>query len=92
MKCVGLKKVSSDRRETQGGKLALLKVSEAAKHLGVKAKTLRVWLAQRRIAYVKLGYVVRISSDEIERLIRESTVEALPKPKMKSVRKSDRKK
>jgi hypothetical protein len=35
-------------------------------------------MAERRISYVKLGYAVRIHSEEIERLIRESTVEALP--------------
>jgi excisionase family DNA binding protein len=58
--------------------LPLLTVREAAKELGVKGKTLRVWLAQRRLAYVKLGYVVRIHSDEIARLIQESTIAALP--------------
>jgi excisionase family DNA binding protein len=58
--------------------LPLLKVSEAAKHLSIKEKTLRAWMAERRISYVKLGYAVRIHSEEIERLIRESTVEALP--------------
>jgi excisionase family DNA binding protein len=74
--------------------LALLKVSEAAKQLSIKEKTLRAWMAERRIAYVKLGYAVRIQSEEIERLIRESTVPAIPlnnlKPKPEREPKSNR--
>jgi excisionase family DNA binding protein len=58
--------------------LALLTVAQAAQELGIKPKTLRDWLAKRRITYVKLGYIVRIDSAEIQRLITRSIVPALP--------------
>lgn len=59
--------------------MALLKVAEAAKELGVKDDTVRTWMAQRKIAFVKLGFVVRIRPEEVERLIHEGTVPAAQK-------------
>lgn len=59
--------------------MALLRVAEASKLLGVKEDTVRAWLVQRRMSSVKLGAAVRIPSDEIERLIREGTIPAAKK-------------
>jgi excisionase family DNA binding protein len=59
--------------------MALLRVAEAAKELGVKDDTVRAWMAQRKLAFVKLGYAVRIKPEEVNRLIAEGTVPAAQK-------------
>jgi excisionase family DNA binding protein len=56
--------------------MALLRVAEAAKELGVKEDTIRAWIVQRRMTSVKLGAAVRIPSDEVQRLILEGTIPA----------------
>lgn len=52
----------------------LLSVDEAAEYLGVQPGTLRNWLSARRIAYVKVGRLTRLSSDTLNRFIVEHTV------------------
>jgi excisionase family DNA binding protein len=59
--------------------MALLRIAEAAKELGVKEDTVRAWLVQRRMTSIKLGYAVRIPSDEVQRLITEGTIPAAKK-------------
>jgi excisionase family DNA binding protein len=59
--------------------MALLRVAEAAKELGVKEDTIRAWRVQRRMTSVKLGAAVRIPSDEVQRLILEGTIPAAKK-------------
>ena len=54
--------------------MKLLSVQEAAERLGVKVSTVRAWIFQGRLERVKLGRAVRLRSDYIEQLIRESTV------------------
>jgi excisionase family DNA binding protein len=58
-----------------------LTVKAAAERLGVTEKTIRKWLAERRLPYLKLGKSqtssVRIPEKALERLIRESTIPAL---------------
>lgn len=54
----------------------MLTVEQAANQLGIKEGTLRLWLAQRKIPYVKLGRAVRIPEKAIEELIVRSTVPA----------------
>jgi excisionase family DNA binding protein len=54
----------------------LLTVPEAATQLGLSARTVWDWLAQRRIESVKLGRAVRIRQAVIDRLIEASTVPA----------------
>jgi len=56
----------------------LLSVEEVAWRLGLKPVTVRLWLAGRKIARVKLGRRVLIQESEVERLIRSSTIPALP--------------
>jgi excisionase family DNA binding protein len=63
-------KKSSTRR---GVRQPLLRVEDAADALGLSPKTLRDWITQRRIGIVRLGGAVRISQNEIERLIEVGT-------------------
>jgi len=56
----------------------LLSLAEAARMLGLKAVTLRAWVAQRRIAAYKLGRVWRVSRTEIDRLLEHSFVPSKP--------------
>lgn len=51
-------------------------VPEAAMALGISRHTVRSWIAQHRIAYLKLGRSVRIPQAEIERILQESSVPA----------------
>jgi excisionase family DNA binding protein len=52
----------------------LRKVADCAEQTGLKEPTIRLWMAQRKIAYVKLGRAVRIPQAEIDRLIQQNTV------------------
>jgi excisionase family DNA binding protein len=58
----------------------MLTVAECAERLGVKEPTIRLWMAQRKLAYVKLGNqrrsAVRIAESEIDRVISRFTVPA----------------
>ena len=51
-------------------------VEEAAHALGLSIHTVRAWIAQRRIAYLRLGRAIRIPAAEIERILAESIVPA----------------
>ena len=53
---------------------ALRTVNHAAGRFDVKDRTVRAWMAARRITFVRLGRAVRIPESEIERLISEGTV------------------
>jgi len=55
----------------------LLSVEEAAEYLGVSPGTLRNWLSARRIAYVKVGRLTRLSSETLDRFIAENTVASI---------------
>jgi excisionase family DNA binding protein len=54
----------------------LLTVPEAAALLRLKASTIRAWVCQRRIPYVKVGRLVRIRHTDLEALIAEGVVPA----------------
>lgn len=54
----------------------LLTVVEAATELGIKASTVRAWLARRRLPRVNCGRAVRIPAEAVERFIAENTVPA----------------
>jgi excisionase family DNA binding protein len=57
--------------------MRLLRIHEAAERLGVKDATIRAWIWQREIDYVKVGRrSVRIASDVIDEIIRSGTVPA----------------
>ncbi len=55
----------------------LLSVEQAAEYLGVSPGTLRNWLSARRIAYVKVGRLTRLSSETLDRFIAEHTVASI---------------
>jgi excisionase family DNA binding protein len=56
----------------------LLSVEMAALRLGLKPITVRAWIAQRRIAVVRLGRRVLVPESEVTRLIKGNLVPALP--------------
>ena len=49
----------------------LLKVCDVARALSVAEHTVRIWLAEGRIRFVKLGRATRISEHELRRLVAE---------------------
>ncbi len=54
----------------------LLTCAAAARELGLKEATIRVWVARRRLPSVKLGRAVRIPAQAVEDLIRLNTIPA----------------
>jgi excisionase family DNA binding protein len=54
----------------------MLTVIEVGQRLGLKPATIRMWIAKRRLAHVKLGRSVRVPQTEIDRMIRENTIPA----------------
>ena len=44
-------------------------IAEAARELNMSQATMRAWVGQRRIGYVKLGRSIRIPVGEIQRLL-----------------------
>jgi excisionase family DNA binding protein len=56
----------------------LLTLEEAARRLGLKPVTLRMWASARKIARCKIGRAVRIPESEVLRIIEHSLIPALP--------------
>jgi excisionase family DNA binding protein len=54
---------------------ALLTVDEAAQRLAVSKYTLRGWVSQRRIPYVKIGRRTLFNPTDLDNLIKASTME-----------------
>jgi excisionase family DNA binding protein len=52
-------------------------IRETAEELGLSPATIRAWIRQRRIGYVRLGRAVRIPVSEIQRLVERGTVPAI---------------
>jgi excisionase family DNA binding protein len=59
-------------------KEVLVTLEEAARQLGMKTVTLRMWASQRKIARCKIGRAVRIPQSEIDRIIESSLIPASP--------------
>jgi excisionase family DNA binding protein len=55
----------------------LLSVGEAAEYLGISAGTLRNWISMRRIEYVKVGRLTRITQAALDRYVAANTVRAV---------------
>jgi len=51
-------------------------VRQAAQALAIKDGTLRLWLGQRRIPYLRCGRAIRISVQAVEDFISRNTVPA----------------
>ena len=56
----------------------LLTIAEAASLLRLKPSTMRAWILRRKLAYCKVGRLVRIRRADVEALIAESVVPARP--------------
>ncbi|HEY4739909.1 MAG TPA: helix-turn-helix domain-containing protein [Candidatus Acidoferrales bacterium] len=55
----------------------LLRVTEVAERLGLRASTIRAWILHRRIEAVRVGRrAIRISAAEVARIIVEGTISA----------------
>jgi excisionase family DNA binding protein len=59
----------------------LLTVPEAAALLRLKVSTVRAWVCQRKIPFIKLGRLVRIRRSDAEALIQTSLVDSLTVPR-----------
>jgi excisionase family DNA binding protein len=55
----------------------LLTVPEAAALLRLKPSTIRAWVCQKRIPYVKLGRLVRIKRTDAEAIIQANIIPSL---------------
>lgn len=53
-----------------------LSVDEAAVRIGVSPFTVRTWLRQRRIPFIRAGRRILIAPQEIERFLAANTVSA----------------
>ena len=58
--------------------MALLTVDQAAERLGTKPRFIRRLIAEKRIAYIKLGVHVRIEDSTVEAFIDAGRVSAQP--------------
>lgn len=62
-----------NEREESG----LLSVSEAAKRLRISEYTLRSWISQRRMPYVKMGRRTLFNPSDLDNLIKSCTIEPM---------------
>ena len=53
-----------------------LNVREVAGALGLSESTIRSWLAQRRLGFVRLGRAIRIPVEEVDRVLAQGAVPA----------------
>ena len=58
----------------------LLGIAEAAAYLGISPGTLRNWLSMKRIAYVKVGRLTKVSRETLDAYIAAHTVPAVQSP------------
>jgi excisionase family DNA binding protein len=61
----------------------MLTIQQAAEILSLRPVTLRAWAARRKIAIYRLGRAIRVPRTEIERLLQQSLVPALPEERMR---------
>ena len=64
----------SSKELSSGG--PLLSVEEAAEHLRIAVWTLRHWVSDRKIPFVKLGSRVRFRQPDLDRFITQNLVKA----------------
>lgn len=57
---------------------APVRLARAAAELNVSTWTLRAWCRNGRLRYLRLGNLLMVERQEIERLLRESSIEAHP--------------
>jgi excisionase family DNA binding protein len=66
-----------DRTVEGGSTMSLLSVEEAAERLGTSPRFIRRLIAERRMAFTKLGRHVRIDTKDIDAFIAAGRVEPL---------------
>lgn len=74
---------SLDRANAGGGEMSttelrlptLVDIPTLAKHLGVTERHIRRLVAERRIPFIKVGYLVRFDCNEIRRWLEDCGVE-----------------
>ena len=54
----------------------LLTVKEASNLLALREGTVRLWLGQRRLPFVRCGRAIRIPSEAVEEFIQRNTIPA----------------
>lgn len=67
---------------TDKGKWHPRTVDQAAEELSVSTSTIRAWIAQRRLGFVRLGRAVRIPAEEIRRVLKTGFVPAAPERRL----------
>jgi excisionase family DNA binding protein len=50
-----------------------LKKRELARHYGVSLRTVDKWVAQRKVPYLKIGYIIRFDLDKVEAALARFT-------------------
>ncbi len=55
-------------------------IPTAAERIGVSPHTLRTWLRQRRLPYIRAGRRILLVPDDVERFLRTHRVEARREP------------
>lgn len=55
----------------------LLNTEQAAGLLGVKRWTLRAWVSQRKVPFVKLGRLVRFDPAALELFVLQNSIESI---------------
>jgi excisionase family DNA binding protein len=58
--------------------MQLFTVIEAADYLRLSPHTIRGWISQKRIPYLKISRRVFLSKEQLDRLLQESVVPARP--------------
>ena len=67
----------SGRRREPAVAGPLLSVDDAAAYLGVQPGTLRNWLSARRLPYVKVGRLTKLSQPDLDAFIAGHRIEAV---------------
>ena len=55
----------------------LINCNELAEYLSVAPQTIRIWVSQKRIPFLKIGATVRFSQDQIDEILENSKRKAL---------------
>jgi excisionase family DNA binding protein len=54
----------------------LLNISEGAKELNISVHTLRAWIFQRRLSFVRLGRRILLRREDLEDFVNRNRVDA----------------
>lgn len=58
----------------------LLSVEEAAEYLRISRHTLRTWISNKKVTYVKLGRRTLFRREDLDKLIVDSVIDATDSP------------